>query len=135
MKKWLLIYLIFNLLAVNLPKDYVISICKLGNLFVHYYHHAHEKHEHNILDFLADHYAGHKHHQADHEDHENLPFHHHHHQEDFSQFAAQPIFVLPQSMEKLAFFPINSVIKALNFSAPKWYAHQITGDIWQPPKA
>lgn len=133
MKKWLSIYLVLNLLVVNLPQDLAISICRLGNLVKHYVQHHSEMHEHNVFAFLSAHYAGHDHHEADHADHENLPFHHHH--GDFSHATAQPIFVLPQSLEKPAFIHIRNEIVVMNFFAPSWYSTQILGDIWQPPKA
>ena len=134
MRKWLLIYLVLNLLAIHLPKEYAISLFKLGNLLVHFHQHQHKSAEHNFFHFLADHYARHEHHDADHENHKNLPFHHH--QGDLTISASSLVFFFPPpNLEKPLFLNGAQIAVVQNFSAPKWYAHQITGDIWQPPKA
>jgi len=134
MQKWLLIYLIFNLLAIHLPKDYAISIFKLGNLLIHFHQHQHEHTEHNFFHFLADHYTQHKHHDADHENHKNLPFHHHQGDAAFSG-SIVVFFFVPQILEKPLVLNGESIITPRNFSDQYWLSSLMPGGIWQPPRA
>ncbi|MBK9488816.1 MAG: hypothetical protein IPO07_08480 [Haliscomenobacter sp.] len=134
MRKWLLIYLVLNLLAIHLPKEYAISLFKLGNLLVHFHQHQHESAEHNFFHFLADHYARHEHHDADHENHKNLPFHHHQGDSTISALALV-FFFTPPNLEKPLFLNGAQIAVVQNFSDQDWLPSHAPGDIWQPPKA
>jgi len=134
MQKWLLIYLIFNLLAIHLPKDYAISIFKLGNLVGHFHQHQHESAELSFFHFLADHYAQQEHHDADHENHKDLPFHPHQ-GDSASSTSTLVLFFIPQTVEKLIFLNGESALVARNFSNQYWLSSLMPGEIWQPPRA
>ena len=132
MQKWLHTYLILNILASTLPSSYAISILKLGNLAIHYHHHQSEGQSRNLLSFLTDHYTA-KHHEEDHKNHENLPFHNHHH--DQQNLSPQSPFLLPQLHEIVAFPKLEMVSNPLIFRSQQWLSSLFSGDIWQPPKA
>lgn len=129
MKKWLLIYLILNILASTLPGGYFVSILKLGNLIAHYHQHQSEEHESGIFKFLAAHYSDRQHHEEDHAEHEDLPFHH-----DSQSFAPQSPFLLPQALTALPFAKHGIVSEKLFPPSQQWLSIQFLSDIWQPPK-
>ena len=70
--------LLFQFLFVSLsPNSFVNEYAKLKNLITHYQSH-YEQNPISFWDFLALHYGNHPHHQQEHEQHQNLPFHLHH---------------------------------------------------------
>lgn len=130
MNKWLLLYLVFNILAGTLPENYAISIFKLGNLVEHYHLHQDHSHEHSIFHFISTHYTD-KHHEDDHESHKNLPFHHHH---DQPNPVNQVAFLLPMPCLILFFPKLDIVSKQVIVRKQSVFPSHFAGDIWQPPK-
>jgi hypothetical protein len=131
MKKAIVICLIGCFLANALPKGYVHAFFKIANLFEHYKVHQHKGHEHNFLDFLADHYFG-EHHEDDHNSHENLPLHN----PDTSiplqlMPCLLPQQVIAESVEKYT----SPIKKSRIVSAQSEIYICYYNDIWQPPRA
>ncbi len=133
MNKWVILYLLFNVVAFAMPTGYTISLFKLGGLISHFQDHKHALDKISFFSFLASHYLEKKHHQDEHSDHEKLPFHDHHN--EGVNFASQtpslqPIFPSTLVTPKLI---IQSDIEIAEISTfPSSAFH---GDIWQPPKA
>jgi len=133
MTKWLSIYVILNLSALTLPKSYTISIFRLGNLIAHYHHHENASGDHNIFTFLSSHYLNQTHHEASHEDHENLPFHSHH-RDNFS-FTLQSPSLLPQPTSNLTFPKLVIISSITIIQLLQWISSFYPNEIWQPPRA
>ena len=74
MNKWVILYLVFNVVAFAMPTGYTLSLFKFGGLISHFQDHKHALDEISFFSFLASHYLEKKHHQEGHSDHEKLPF-------------------------------------------------------------
>ncbi len=117
-------------IQIQLPNDLLQDIVRLPVLVAHYFHHNHtDKHIH-FKDFIADHYSDHEHHDKDHDNHNDLPFHNH----DFSfQLSIFTIAVLD-------FFPTLQTNYGLAISKSKiisrqhFYSSTALSSIWRPPK-
>jgi hypothetical protein len=135
MKKHMLIFLAFQILATSSPKGQgVQTLFKIGAFFHHFLHHATSDQENiGIVDFVKLHYADHEHHEADHAEHENLPFQHHHH--DQQNLVPQTPCLLPPHHAIVAFPKLEIVSNPLIFYSQQWLSSAFLHDIWQPPKA
>lgn len=133
MKKWVIRYLVLNFLVFSLPGSYTISMFKLGGLISHFHDHGHEGSASGFLSFLAAHYLEKEHHEANHSDHEKLPFHDHHH--DGVNFASQTpsLQPVPSSTFDTSKSSIQSDIVIAEITTRP--SSSFSGDIWQPPKA
>jgi hypothetical protein len=131
MKRWLLCYTIFSVLAYTLPASLTVSMLQIGNFFSHFHDHHGDPHDHNIFKFIASHYINGKHHDADHENHQNLPFHNHDNSTQTNSF--QTLSLLPQHLSYVAATGLihNSIIQTTPSSR---ITSSFLGDIWQPPK-
>lgn len=135
MKKTVCIFLAIQILAASSPTGQGVQfVFKLG-AFVHHFAHHLFCHQENIgiVDFVQLHYSDHEHHEADHAEHENLPFQHHHH--DQQNLAPQTPCLLPPFHSIVAFPKLEIVSNPLIFRSQQWYSSSYSGDIWQPPKA
>lgn len=133
MKKWVIIYLLFNVVAFAMPTGYTISLFKLGALISHFQDHKHALDEISFLSFLASHYLEKKHHQDEHSDHDKLPFHDHHN--EGVNFASQTPSLPPVSTS--IFDSSKSIIQSdiVIAEITTCPSSSFAGDIWQPPKA
>lgn len=133
MKKWILRYLVLNLLVFALPGSIPVSILKIGNLISHYQEHGQSNHSQTLFDFIASHYFDETHHNDQHADHSTLPFHSHH--GESVSFAPQVPSLLPQQTIGLVFTKAivhdTLLIKEVSSSLSSSYLD----DIWQPPRA
>ena len=70
----------WSILPILWVQGFLVSpdLMKLPLLFAHYLEHQASGEELEIDAFIALHYANDEHQAADHNGHENLPFHHHH---------------------------------------------------------
>ncbi len=134
MKKSFSIFMAMFLLATSSPTNQgVETMIKLGQFFHHFLHHiACHQEKIGIVDFVQLHYTDHEHHEADHAEHEKLPFNHHHEQQNLTP---QSPFLLPQHDELLAFGNQDNFSTPLIFHSQQWHSSAYSGDIWQPPKA
>jgi hypothetical protein len=134
MKKYLLIFLAFQILATSSPSNQgVQTLFKIGSFFHHFAQHLISHQEKiGIVDFVKLHYSGHKHHEEDHDAHENLPFHHHHDQQNL---APQTPCLLPPHHAVVAFPKLEIISNPLISQSQQWLASAHLRDIWQPPKA
>jgi hypothetical protein len=135
MKKSLLIFLAFQILATSSPSNQGMqTLLKMGAFFHHFAHHLISHQEKiGIVGFVELHYSDHEHHEADHAEHENLPFQHHHH--DQQNLAPQTPCLLPPHHAIVAFPKLEIVSSPLIFRSQQWHSSLFSGDIWQPPKA
>lgn len=133
MKKWVILYLVFNVVAFAMPTGYTLSLFKLGGLISHFQDHRHALDEISFFSFLASHYLEKKHHQEGHSDHEKLPFHDHHN--EGVNFASQTPSLQPVSYSTFA--TANSIIQSdiVISEVTTCPSSSFSGDIWQPPKA
>lgn len=133
MKKWVILYLVFNVVAFAMPTGYTLSLFKLGDLISHFQDHKHALDEISFFSFLASHYLEKKNHQEGHSDHEKLPFHDHHN--EGVNFASQTPSLQPVSYSTFA--TANSIIQSdiVISEVTTCPSSSFSGDIWQPPKA
>jgi hypothetical protein len=127
LKKILLTVLCIQFL---LPNDLLQDIVKLPVLVAHYFHHNHTGKHIHFTDFIAGHYSNHEHHDKDHGNHTNLPFHNHgfnFHQSIFT-LAVPDIFPAFLSDYGLA----NCKTKII--SRQHFYSSAAISSIWRPPK-
>lgn len=135
MKKYLPIFLAFQILAASSPTGQGMqALLKMGAFFHHFVHHVtcHQE-EIGIVDFVNLHYSDHEHHEAGHAGHKNLPFHHHHH--DQQNLAPQTPCLLPPHCNIVAFPKVEIASNSLIFRSQQWHSSSYLGDVWQPPKA
>jgi hypothetical protein len=135
MKKYLLICLAFQILATSSPSGQGMqTLLKMGTFFHHFVHHlACHQEKIGLLDFVELHYFDHNHHEAEHAEHENLPFQHdHHHEQNIAQQA--PLF-MAEPPTIVAFQKIEISQNQLIIRPQHWLSSLHAGDIWQPPKA
>ncbi len=135
MKKYLPIFLAFQILVTSSPNNQGMeTLLKMGKFFHHFAHHI-ICHQENIgiVGFVKLHYFDHKHHEEDHVEHENLPFQHHHH--DQQNPVAQIFCLLPHRHFTLALPKLKMVSNHLIVHSQQWHSSLYSGDIWQPPKA
>jgi hypothetical protein len=133
MKKWLVRYLLLNLLAFTLPENITYSVLELGNLVAHFNAHGQDDHEENIFSFLMAHYFNKEHHEAHHDCHADLPFHNHH--DGSLNNIAQSPSLLPQSVFHVSHDKPVLATTILVVKSQQWISSSYIGDIWQPPKA
>jgi len=127
LKKILLIVLCTQVL---LPNDLLQDIVKLPVLVVHYFHHNHtDKHIH-FTDFIADHYSDHEHHDKDHDNHNNLPFHNHDFNFQQSIFTAVLLDIFPSIQSNYS--TANRKTKII--SRQHFQSSTALSSIWRPPK-
>ncbi|MCF8244953.1 MAG: hypothetical protein K9J37_11190 [Saprospiraceae bacterium] len=134
MKKFLPIFLAFQILATSSPSNQGMqTIFKMGAFFHHFLHHLTCDQENiGIAGFVKLHYSDHHHHEADHNEHKNLPFQHHH---DHQNLAPQSPCLVPQ------YVGIGTLLTWKTFSSPvtgrseHWHSSSYLDNIWQPPKA
>jgi hypothetical protein len=134
MKKYLLIFLAFQILATSSPTGYGMqTLLKMGAFFHHFVQHlACHQEKIGIVDFVHLHYSDHEHHEADLTGHQNLPFQHQHDQQNL---APQTPCLLPPFYNIAAFPKLEIVSNPLIFLSQQGYSSSYSGDIWQPPKA
>jgi hypothetical protein len=132
MKRWIALYIVVSVLAYSLPGNLTVSILQIGNLISHFHDHHSGHHDHNIFKFIATHYLDGKHHDADHDNHEKLPFHNHDNSTQGS--SVQTPSLLPQSLSYISSIGLlsSSYIQPATSSR---FTSSFIGDIWQPPKA
>lgn len=132
MKKWLLLYLVFSVLASSLPGSWLMLPVELACLYEHYrYHQEEEGEDYSFVDFWVAHYSA-AHYAEDPTHHKGLPFHQHH---DQVTLTPQVPFLLPQPHGiVLAAVPDHGT-GILISSSQFWSPKLLEGDIWQPPKA
>lgn len=84
---------LWSLLPILWIQAFLVSpdLLKLPELFAHFYEHQAAGEALDLGSFLALHYADEDHQAADHDGHENLPFHHHHHGAALDQQVAKVI--------------------------------------------
>lgn len=135
MKKHLLIFLAFQILATSSPSGQGMqTVFKVGAFFHHFIHHlACHQEQIGVTDFVKLHYSDHEHHEQDHAEHENLPFQHHHH--DQQNLAPQTPCLLPPFQTIAGFLKLEIISNPLIFHSQQWLSSLHAGDIWQPPKA
>ena len=134
MKKYLPLFLAFQILATSSPNNTGIhTLLEIGAFFHHFVHHiACDQENIGIVDFVKLHYSDHEHHEADHGEHENLPFQHHHDQQNI---APQAPCLLPHHYAIVTFPKSGIVSNPLIFRSQQPHSSLFSGDIWQPPKA
>ncbi len=132
MKNWLVIYLIFSFSALTLPKSYTISIFQLGNFLTHFHDHKAEDNETNIISFLRAHYFEKHHHDANHEEHPELPFQHH--ARGIINIAAQLPFILPQLLPNVTYSTLTHSGNAMIANSQLIHSASYLDEIWQPPR-
>jgi|JI7StandDraft_1071085.scaffolds.fasta_scaffold44816_2 hypothetical protein len=129
MKSLSLLFAVWHLLTVCIPNGEWKELLKVAELIEHYHHHQTGHHRTlDFADFLSLHYDNDHHHNEDHDEHENLPFHHHE-----SSISANVLFCIPAIITWL-FSPVSvdSGLPAFNYSV-----HFISApyfDFWQPPQ-
>jgi hypothetical protein len=117
-------------IQVLLPNNLLQDIVKLPVLVAHYFYHNHtDKHIH-FTDFIAEHYSNHEHHDKDHNNHNNLPFHNH----DFNfQHNISTVSLLDIFQTDIPGYattnPKNKIISRQHF-----YSSTALSSIWRPPK-
>lgn len=133
MKKGICLLLAVQIVAASAPTGQgVHTLFKIGALAHHFVHHLVCQHEHiGVVDFLTLHYLDPVHHEADHGEHQHLPFQHHHHEQ---QNLDAPIFLLPQppatfEVRHAGYFENPPIVHT-----PQWRSSCHSSDIWQPPK-
>jgi hypothetical protein len=135
MKKYLVIYLVCNILASScLPINEIMSILNFGNLIVHYQEHCKATQNYDFFQFLEQHYSDKNHIASDPSHHKKLPFHHEH-KDTCSHFASQMPAFFPIDEVKCFATSINDfVFVKLVIQSPQCHSAQFSGDIWQPPR-
>jgi len=127
-KKILLTVLCIHIL---LPNDLLQNIVRLPVLVVHYFHHNHTDKYIHITDFIADHYSSYEHHDKDHDNHDNLPFHNH----DFNfQQSIFNVAVLDFFSSALPDYGTANCKTKIN-SRQHFYSSTALSSIWRPPKS
>ena len=134
MKKILPIFLAFQILATSSPTNQGMqTLLKMGTFFHHFIHHVVcDQEKLGIGGYLELHYSDHEHHEADHHEHENLPFSHHH---EHQSLNLQTLWLFAQHHEIPAFHHQIPTTTPLKFQMEHWHSSSYLNDIWQPPKA
>lgn len=121
-------FIILFCLQLTLP--FIISgILRLPNLVVHFVHHNHEHNTVGFIDFVHNHYAE-KHHDEDHHEHEDLPFHNHS-ETTFNQIIA--INFEPKDFVFIQNKIIDKKPKKIIF-LQDFFPSNVSLSIWKPPK-
>jgi hypothetical protein len=112
------------------PNDLLQDIVRLPVLVAHYFHHNHAAKHVHFTDFIAEHYSNHEHHNEDHDQHDNLPFHNHglHFQQGIFTVTVLEIFqtgIPDYSITN----PNDKIIIRQHF-----YSSTALSSIWRPPK-
>jgi hypothetical protein len=134
MKKLLSISLAMLLLATASPTSQGIrTLVKMGEFVHHFIHHVVcDQEQLGIGGYLKLHYSDHEHHEADHHEHENLPFSHH---DDQQGTTLQTLLLLQHQSESLTLSRPDFDIMPLNPLTGRWHSTSYLHDIWQPPRA
>jgi hypothetical protein len=112
------------------PNDLLQDIIKLPILVAHYFHHNHKEKYIHFTDFIADHYSNHEHHDKDHDNHNNLPFHNHDFNFQQSIFTITVLDVFPIILTN--YTEANS--KKNIMLRQHFYKSSALSSIWRPPK-
>ena len=131
MKRWIALYIIVSFLAFSLPGNLTVSFLQIGNLISHFHAHHSDHHDHNLFKFIVSHYLDGKHHDADHDNHEKLPFHNNDNSTQGS--SGQTPSILTQS---LSYISTTGLLGSSNIqpTTSSRFTSSFIGDIWQPPK-
>ena len=123
------ILLIVLSLQSIVPTSWLQDILRLPVFIAHYFHHQHGERHIHFTDFVSEHYFNKDHHDQDHDEHQNLPFHHHdcdlHH---FNSFVAiqEPFYAIP-------FVSTNNKRNKIA-SEQHFHFRSSFSSIWRPPK-
>jgi hypothetical protein len=134
MKKYLTIFLAFLILVTSSPTGQGIqAVVKIGAFLHHFVHHigCHQE-KIGLKDFIRLHYFDHEHHEADHAEHEKLPFQHDHHNQ--RNISPENPFLLGDSQLIIAFPNLDICSNELIARPQQLVSSLHTGNIWQPPK-
>jgi hypothetical protein len=99
-------------------------------LITHYFHHNHTGKHIHFTDFIANHYSGHEHHDKDHDNHSNLPFHNHSFNFQQSVFIVAFLDILPTVLTNYGGANRNTQI----ILRQHFYSSTALSSIWRPPK-
>ncbi len=124
------ILITFLCLQIILPNQLVQDIVRLPVLVAHYLQHNHTDHHIHFTDFISDHYSDHEHHDKDHKNHNNLPFHNHHFNFQQSIFTVVILDIFPSFQSNYG--TANSKIKII--SRQHFHSSTALSSIWRPPK-
>jgi hypothetical protein len=103
---------------------------RLPVLVAHYFHHNHtDKHIH-FTDFIANHYSNHEHHDQEHDNHNNLPFHNHDFNFQPSMFTVAVLNYFSSALP--GYGTANGKTKII--SRQHFYSSAALSSIWRPPK-
>jgi hypothetical protein len=139
MKRYLLIFLAFQILVTSSPGNLCVQeFFKMGTFFHHYAHHILCDQENiGIVEFVQLHYTDNAHYQNDFGEHQNLPFHQDQHSKthDHQNLSPQTPCVLPQYYAIEVYTKLEIISNPLISFAQQGHHSLFAGDIWQPPKA
>jgi hypothetical protein len=121
--------LTLNLLVANFfPSQNLGELAKVFSLIDHWHHHETESNI-DFWAYLMLHYTDHQHHEQDHKQHEDLPFHSHQQNQNLITYFVGAFFTI--QYEQKAYFSENKTL----FSIYKnQFSSLFIADIWQPPK-
>ena len=126
MRKLKIIIILIIGLQIAIPV--VVENCfRFPILVLHFIHHSHHK-KIDFTNFVTEHYSG-KHHQENHDGHENLPFHKHC-DDNISQTLA---FTLETSQLNNCLVFIFKVPNKISFKQD-YLQSNVSLNIWKPPK-
>ena len=120
-------------LRLLLPAQTVVELFKLPFLVSHFLHHHRTEGKSPVVDFLAEHYGTHDHHDQDtseHNAHHKLPFGSHH-TDDLNE-TVQPFLTVTWPTYPNIILPSLPASQA--FSLVEQWHSQFSPSIWQPPK-
>jgi hypothetical protein len=135
MKTTLSLFLIFQLLASSLSSTGGLRVIfEVGSFIHHFAHHVDGEHRvASLADFVDLHYSDHQHHEENHGEHENLPFHHHHHSDQTP--TPQLLISFPAAAQLMVSARVESTFNPLICVDRQWHSSAHLDDIWEPPKA
>lgn len=134
MKRLLPISLSMLLLATASPTSQGIrTLVKMGEFVHHFIHHVVCDQERlGIGGYVKLHYSDHEHHEADHHEHENLPFSHHH---EHQSLNLQTLWLFAHHHEITVFHHQEPTATPMKPRVAHWHSSAYLHDIWQPPRA
>ncbi len=113
-----------------IPSSFLQQLLKLPVLIAHYFHHSHTGKHIHFTDFIADHYSNHEHHDKDHNNHNNLPFHNHDFNFQQSIFTTVVLDIFPSFQSNYCTTNRKSKI----FSRQHFHSSTAYSSIWRPPR-
>ena len=117
-------------LQIVLPNFLLQDILRLPVLVVHYFHHNQSDRHTHFTDFIAQHYSHDQHHDEDHSEHSNLPFHHH----DLNlQLTTYTIAITDIYINSLPCYDILDTKNKIT-ARQHFYSSATIASIWRPPK-